>query len=210
MVKYTSFQLSCFPWIASSGTLREQDLLPRFWGIADQIGVTIPDTLLARLQRLVGEDSSETDWDPEIAAQACFDLFDILDSVAPDGFSFSSSEGDGACFGFWLQQDWVEALDCLGLGGCDPTGWAELIGRLVDTGIDPATITDSFQGRVEGWSELDAGKNYAMELADQLDVALQGWPQSCIDWEFAWLELQRDGYMVHSIGGDEWLVFVGV
>ena len=121
---YTSQQLSEFPWIASSDTLREEDLLPRFWGIADQIGATIPDTLLASLQRLVGEESSEADWDSELAAHACYELIELLCDAAPAGFYFGASEGDGACFGFWVttgrppwtQETWTVLYHCQGAG----------------------------------------------------------------------------------------------
>jgi len=206
---YSSQQLSEFPWIASSGTLREEDLLPRFWGVAEQIGATIPDSLLAVLQRLAGEDAQETDWDSELAAEACFDLIALLDNLAPVGFYFGASEGDGACFGFWVTEAWAEALDHMGLGGCDPAGSVELIAELEADGIEPDSIEDSYQGRAEGWSEDRAGADYAMSLADELGVLKSSeWPYTCIDWAGAWQELRMgDGYSLHSIGAGEWLVF---
>jgi len=209
---YSSQQLSYFPWIASSGTLREEDLLPRFWGIAEQIGATIPDSLLARLQRLVGEDAQETDWDSELAAEACFDLIALLDNLAPAGFYFGANEGDGACFGFWATEAWAEALDHMSLGDCDPAGWVELIAELEADGIEPDSIKDSYQGRAEGWSEDRAGADYAMSLANELGLLRAAeWPYSCIDWAGAWEELRMcDGYRLHDIGGGDWLVFRNV
>jgi hypothetical protein len=209
---YSSQQLSDFPWIASSGTLREADLLPRFWGVAEQIGATIPDTLLARLQRLVGEDAHETDWDSELAADTCFELIALLDNLAPVGFYFGASEGDGACFGFWATEAWADALQHMGLGDCDPAGWAELIEELEADGIEPDSILDSYQGRAEGWSEDRAGADYAMSLAEELGVLKSAeWPYTCIDWPGAWEELRMgDGYSLHSIGGGDWLVFRNV
>jgi len=211
---YSSQQLSDFPWIASSGTLREEDLLPRFWDIAEQIGATIPDSLLAVLQRLAGEDAQETDWDPELAADTCFELIALLDNFAPAGFYFGPNEGDGACFGFWATEAWAEALDHMGLGDCDPAGWVELIAQLEADGIEPDSIEDSYQGRAEGWSEDRAGADYAMSLADELGLlraADSDWPYSCIDWAGAWRELYMgDGYSLHSIGAGEWLVFRSV
>jgi hypothetical protein len=209
---YSSQQLSEFPWIASSGTLREEDLLLRFWGVAQQIGATIPDTLLAVLQRLAGEDAQETDWTPELAAQTCFDLIALLDNLAPVGFYFGASEGDGACFGFWVTEAWADALDHMAVGDCDPAGWVELIAELEADGIEPDSIEDSYQGRAEGWSEERAGADYAQTLADELGrLSAAEWPFSCIDWAAAWRELEMgDGYRLHSIGAGEWLVFGSV
>jgi hypothetical protein len=209
---YTAQQLSEFPWIASSGTLRDEDLLPRFWGIADQIGATIPDTLLASLQRLVGEDSSEADWDPELATHACFELIELLCDAAPTGFYFGANEGDGACFGFWVTEAWADALEHMGLGNCDPANWAELIAELENDGIEPDSIEDSYQGTAEGWSEERAGADYAQTLADELGrLSAAEWPFSCIDWAAAWRELEMgDGYRLHSIGAGDWLVFRSV
>jgi hypothetical protein len=209
---YSSQQLSDFPWIASSGTLREEDLLPRFWGVAQQIGATIPDTLLASLQRLVGEDAQETDWDSELAAETCFELIDLLDNLAPVGFYFGASEGDGACFGFWVTEAWADALEHMSLGDCDPAGWAELIAELDADGIEPDSIEDSYQGTAEGWSEERAGADYAQTLADELGrLSAAEWPFSCIDWAAAWRELEMgDGYRLHSIGAGDWLVFRSV
>ncbi len=211
-MNYSPQQLSEFPWIASSGTLREEDLLPRFWGIADQIGATIPDTLLARLQCLVGEDSSEADWDSELATHACFELIEFLCDAAPAGFYFGASDGDGACFGFWVTEAWANALDHMGLGNCDPAGWAELIAELESDGINPENIEDSYEGTAEGWSEERAGADYAQTLVDELGLLKAAeWPFSCIDWAGAWRELEMgDGYRLHSIGAGDWLVFRNV
>jgi len=211
---YSSQQLSDFPWIASSGTLREEDLLPRFWGVAEQIGGTIPDSLLATLDRLVGEDAQETDWDSELAAETCFELIALLGRLAPVGFQFGSNDGDGACFGFWATEAWADALDHMGLGGCDPAGWVELIAELEADGIDPDNIKDIYQGRAEGWTEELAGADYAQTLAEELDRDGDAqwphtcWPYNCINWPLAWRELRiGDGYRLHSIGAGDWLVF---
>ena len=207
-MNYSSQQLSEFPWIASSGTLREEDLFPRFWGIAEQIGATIPDTLLASRQRL-GEDSI---WDSEEATDACFELIALLCDAAPAGFYFGASEGDGSCFGFWVTEAWASALEYMGLGNYDPVDWAELIADLESDGIDPESIEDSYQGTAEGWSEERAGADYAQTLADELGLLRAAeWPFSCIDWAGAWRELvMGDGYRLHSIGTGDWLVFRNV
>ena len=219
MTNYTPDQLASFPWIVNTDTLRPEDLLVKFWSAAETAAVLAnrpqllnPETL-ASLAKLVGEDSSESDWNDDEATQTLQDLSEALQDAAPVGFYFGSNEGDGACFGFWLSEDWCDAMEILGLDGDDPTGWAELIVRLDADGIEPDTIEDAYQGRAEGWDEDKAGADYAQQLAeDTADLSVCNvWPFSCIDWAAAWRELEMgDGYRLHDIGGGEWLVFRAV
>jgi hypothetical protein len=217
MTHYTQDQLASFPWIVSCDTLRAEDLLPKFWSAAETLAVwrsePIPADLLAPLAQLVGEDSSESDWSDDLADQTLADLFDLLQEWSPTGFGFGASEVDGACFGFWITEDWHDALETLGFGDDDPSGWAELISRLDADGLDPDNIEDAYQGRAEGWSEERAGADYAQQLAEDTGAwaGKHVWPLSCIDWEDAWNELRLgDGFRLHDIGGGDWLVFRSV
>lgn len=219
MTHYTSAQLASFPWIVSTDTLRSEDLLVRYWQTAEQLAqladrpALINPGTLAGLQKLVGEDSSESDWNDQQAAELLEDLHEALSDVAPVGFYFGASEGDGACFGFWLGDDWTEALETLGLDGDDPAGWAELISRLEIDGIDPENVEDAYQGRAEGHDETEAGANFAQSTVEEQGLlpTVSAWPFYCIDWEFAWRELVvGDGFRLHDIGGGEWLVFRSV
>lgn len=214
-MNYSDQNLSVFPWIVSCGTLRSEDLLVRFWSIAAQLGGDL-SPILSTLERLAGEDSREVDWSEEEAQDTIGRLFDILQDCAPEGFYFGASEGDGACFGFWLIEGWQTALDVMGLGDCDPSGWAALIASLVADGIDPENIEDAYAGRAEGRSEVVAGADYAMGLAQDVwlpespgGIGWNCWPISCIDWQDAWRELQMGGggYRLQDIGGGDWLVF---
>lgn len=217
MAHYTSDQLATFPWIVSCDTLRTEDLLVKFWSAAEQIGSDLADQL-PDLQRLAGEDSSETDWNDEQAGYALERLTDTLQDAAPTGFWFGASEGDGACFGFWIDQDWADALEHCGIAADDdPEPLAAIIQALELDGIDPDNVEDAYQGRAEGWSEESAGRSFAEELAYNTEAAgvdwggQCAWPLGCIDWDAAWLELQMgDGYRLHDIGGGEWLVFRSV
>jgi hypothetical protein len=105
MTRYNDEQLAAFPWIVSCDTLKTETLLVKFWGTADQLGVKLSDSLVADLTLLVGEDSKESDWNDQLASESLAELIDALNSAAPDGFQFGSEQGDGACFGFWLQED---------------------------------------------------------------------------------------------------------
>ena len=209
MTRYNDEQLAAFPWIVSCDTLKTEPLLVKFWSTADQLGVKLSDSLVADLTLLVGEDSKESDWNDELASESLAELHDALNSAAPDGFQFGSEEGDGACFGFWLQEDWVEAFEHMGLGESDHN--AELIAELIAGGIDPETIEDSFLGQVEAVTEERAGAAYAEQLADELgDYKPTQWPYYCIDWDQAWRELSFDGHWLQSTGGGDWLVFRSV
>lgn len=224
MTTYTPDQLASFPWIVSCDTLRTEDLLVKFWSAAESCAVLAdrqqllsPGTL-ASLTKLVGEDSAESDWDDALASDTLGEVGSALCEVAPTGFYFGASEGDGACFGFWLSDEWFRAMEHLGFGNDDPTGWAELISRLDADGIEPDSIEDAYQGRAEGHSEESAGADYAQELAQDswlpegpCGIGWNRWPVSCIDWSDAWRELTLgDGFRLHDIGGGEWLVFRNV
>ena len=50
---------------------------------------------------------------------------------------------------------------------------------------------------VNGYSEAEAGTDYAQILADEIGAINPelAWPHTCIDWEDAWRELELgDGY----------------
>lgn len=217
MTTYTLDQLASFPWIVSCDTLRPEDLLVKFWSAAEQIGADVAQ-LLPDLQRLVGEDSSESDWNDEQAGWTLESLTDRLQDAAPTGFYFGASEGDGACFGFWLTEEWFDALEHCGIAADgDPEPLAAIIQALELDGIEPETVEDAYQGRAEGYSEEQAGRSYAEELAYETDAAgvdwggQCAWPLGCVDWDAAWRELQMgDGFRLHDIGGGEWLVFRSV
>jgi hypothetical protein len=204
--------------------LRLEDLLPSYWSAVESLaqltGKASPiaaDTL-ADLERLVGEDSSEDAWADELACQLLEEVTDCLQELAPCGFGFGASEGDGACFGFWLSEDWQDALEHLQVDCDDPADCAALVSDLDLDGIDPDNVEDAYEGRAEGYSEDRAGADYAQQLAQDSwlpegpgGVGWNRWPVSCIDWEDAWQELRLgDGYRLYDLGGGDWLVFRSV
>lgn len=214
MNSYTDTELASFPWIISNGTLRSEDLIVSFWETAARLNADL-SSVLSTLELLAGEDSRETDWNDELACETIQSLADILQDCAPAGFYFGSNEGDGACFGFWLSEDWDHALEIMGLADCDPSGWASLIATLAADGVEPDSIEDSYCGRADGYSEESAGADYALALAQETwlpesasRIGWNFWPLTCIDWGHAWRDLEMgDGYRLHDIGGGEWLVF---
>lgn len=206
-------QLRSFPWIVCDrASLRPCDLADAFLGAADTIaellklprpGGTTPAGLrsssVALLQSLATDaPSSVAEPASEEALSALEELSDWLDSRSPAGFSFGTSEADGALFGFFLSSDWAEALEERSLDVLDtPEACALLIQEAEDLGLTPDSFCDGFQGEAEGCCESDAGRSFAQDLADQLgsvDFSALPWPQCCIDWYAAWEALEKDGF----------------
>jgi hypothetical protein len=205
----------------SEGTLKTEDLLVSFWGAAEAAakcrtpGLTFGGshlTLNSALEKLVGEDSSETDWDDERASETLAELTDALQEYAPEGFSFGSQEGDGACFGFWITEDWAAALDHCGAETEDPEAAALLISELDAGGVTPENVEDAFQGEAEGYTEEEAGADFSAQLAKDTGAYddSAAWPYCCIDWEEAWKLLEDDGFWLCRLSPARWLVFRSV
>lgn len=215
MTTYTAQQLADFPWVVSCDTLRPEDLLVKFWNAAETCAVLAnrpellnPETL-ASLSKLVGEDSKEEDWDDEEANLTLEDLSLALDDAAPRGFYFGTSEGDGAAYGFWLDESWGEVLDHCGLDSdCGPERLALFIAELSDRGYDADNLQDSYNGEAEGYTESEAGADAAQMLAEatgELDSVR--WPYCCIDWQEAWDYLAKsDGFSVVQWSPARWVV----
>jgi hypothetical protein len=84
----------------SCGTMRAEDLIPAF-----------SDTL-ARLDKagdykgLLAEAREISDFASDDAGAVLEELFDALNSFAPDYGYFGAHPGDSADYGFWLSDDW--------------------------------------------------------------------------------------------------------
>lgn len=198
MAQYSPARLARFPWIVSTGTLRLEDLLPSYWSAAETLKLELPAPLVAELERLVGADSSADDWSDDAADAAAETLWELLNDAAPCGFYFGASEGDGACFGFWLSDDWRDALEERSIKCETPEHLAALLQELDDHGVTAETLYDAYCGIAEGMDAESAGADYAQQLAEDcgdIDWRNLRWPLTCIDWDAAWRELElNDGY----------------
>lgn len=90
----------------SSGTLRDEDLIPAFFGKLMQIA---PDRA-AELARKYGyspelSDSWSKSTEPSARGKFLDDLDSELNETAPGGYYFGALESDGAAFGFWPISD---------------------------------------------------------------------------------------------------------
>jgi hypothetical protein len=207
---YTTAQLRSFPWLVSSATLRTEDLIPALSTALAQILSSLeqpPFELSSHAEELLlvaesGASSELSSSDREQLSELCADLFEMLDALAPIGFSFSSHEGDGALFGFWLSSEICSELERLNLGAdSEPAALAELLQTLESEGVDIYDLESSFYAEAYGLTEAEAGRDFAQACAENNGILLSpphtmGWPITCIDWEQAWDELRQDGYVL--------------
>jgi hypothetical protein len=102
--------------IVSSGTLREQDLIQACMSFLDDEFPKDVDPIYIHRYNTLKDDTYISDacsgrWsepcadihDPayERLTEALIEVFELMDAIAPLGCYFGSSEGDGACIGFW-------------------------------------------------------------------------------------------------------------
>ena len=218
---YSPAQLRSFPWLVSSATLRTEDLIPALSSALAQILSSLeqpPFELSSQAEELLSAlelpDAEELPGDElvdkikarrsslEQLSELCADLFDMLDALAPTGFSFSSHEGDGALFGFWLSSEICSELERLNLGAdSDSAALAELLQTLESLGVDIYDLESSYYAEAHGSTEAEAGRDFAQACAENNGILLSpphtmGWPITCIDWEQAWDELRQDGYVL--------------
>ncbi|MFA6270921.1 MAG: hypothetical protein WC657_06985 [Candidatus Paceibacterota bacterium] len=97
--------------------MREEDLIPVFADWLEDLDS------LDEYKELVSESRARVEWEEgdetpgeedehqEQGDGILEDLFDALDLFSPDYCSFGASEGDGACFGWWISSDSLED-DC--------------------------------------------------------------------------------------------------
>lgn len=203
---YTPAQLSSFPWLVSSATLRTEDLIPALSSALAQILSSLdqpPFELSSQAEELLliaesGAHEELSSSDREQLSELCSDLFDMLDTLAPVGFSFSSHEGDGALFGFWLSSEICSELEQLNLGAdSDSAALAELLQELESLGVDLWDLESSYYAEAYGSTEAEAGRDFAQACAENSGIELSSdGPLRCIDWEKAWEELRQDGYVL--------------
>jgi hypothetical protein len=82
--------------IISEGTLLTEDLLSAFYGELEELDPGAAKDLYADFCEAM--DAPDTE---EASIFLNETLWDALDAAAPDGLYLGTSEGDGACFGFW-------------------------------------------------------------------------------------------------------------
>lgn len=99
----------------SSGTMREEDLIPAFlYELQHQ------RPMLKGHRKLAAEIAQRSDfpqseksgyWEDGDSTSDLADLFDALNEYAPDHFYFGAHPGDGADYGYWLSEFFQQEFD---------------------------------------------------------------------------------------------------
>lgn len=88
------------------GTLRNCDLVPVFLDVIRetaeyaQLSLNFPSVVTDPCAT-----ESDERWESEEMIYFVEELFDVLDSYAPDGYYFGAHPGDGSDFGFWKNEN---------------------------------------------------------------------------------------------------------
>lgn len=91
----------------SHGSLTSGTLLCKFIDILEEIEPTRALQYRLDFQQYTGFPIHEEVEETEEVSIMLHELFDVLDELAPDGYMFGATEGDGTCFGFWESiDDW--------------------------------------------------------------------------------------------------------
>ena len=112
----------------SSGTMRDEDLLPVF---ADELDYQLSrqskrfprkaHRALIRearrtLRHMTEGTTAQAEKAEEVASEVVAELMDALTEFAPPYTYFGACDGDGADYGFWLLVDWKCSFDGLQVG----------------------------------------------------------------------------------------------
>lgn len=93
------------PGSVSWGTMRPQDLIPRFLEELKGLDEDRYAEYMERIPEDAWDDEEHSWWTSEDASDLLHELFDVLDEYAPEGYYFGSHPGDGSDYGFWPIDD---------------------------------------------------------------------------------------------------------
>jgi hypothetical protein len=154
---YSASQLSQFPWIASSATLRVSDCVVAWADCLAQVAALRGETLDRYLRRRPADQrllnvaaniSARPGCELMSATTAdrlhwlTNDIVFALNNVAPVGTWFGSHPGDGACFGFWLIDDAEAVAELLSLPP-DPSYVVGALQAIDAMGLDCESFADA-------------------------------------------------------------------
>lgn len=85
--------------VVSEGTTRSVDLIKNFYNVLVSTNPQIANDLMATWEDVFATAGTELE-DVDDIANLLTEMFDYLNAIAPAGYSFGTSDGDGACFLF--------------------------------------------------------------------------------------------------------------
>ena len=176
--------------VVSDGTLKPEDLIPKFLN-ALKHDETAHSKFLKDYPEIL-EIQSWDDVDDETKSMLVDELTDALNGIAPDGYFFGASDGDGACFGFWK----VDPDESKKSEGANALPTKEEMKRVVDGlkkdkafsrrySVDDSVLygaIDSEWSPVMSIKDKKTGKTYATILFDgDGKIRINGFPSSPIE-----------------------------
>lgn len=96
----------------SSGTMRAEDLIPEFLAVLES-QKPLRHAHKALAKSITAAMESDGYFDSEESHDDLGALFTALDEYAPEYFYFGGHPGNGADYGFWLSEDFLEEFDGL-------------------------------------------------------------------------------------------------
>jgi hypothetical protein len=93
-----------FTGTVSSGTMREEDLLPKFAYVLEKYGMKRSALTARAAARLI--EMSDTDKNRELVSIVLNEeVWEAMNEIAPEGYYFGAHEGDGSDYGYWLAEE---------------------------------------------------------------------------------------------------------
>jgi len=92
----------------STATMRNEDLIPCFLDVLKELDEKQYDEILGDKDYYYVIELQN--YDSETAHFLLEELFNRLNELAPAGFYFGSHPGNGADYGFWLDEKWSDML----------------------------------------------------------------------------------------------------
>ena len=86
----------------SSGTMREEDLIPCFLSVAEDLRLSREDRASVRRIRKASDVDEDAEYWQDGASEDCSTLFDLLGRYVPEYCYFGAIEGDGAEYGCFV------------------------------------------------------------------------------------------------------------
>lgn len=84
----------------SHGTLKSEDIIPKLLEAADRVHMSKADRSRADLLR---EEFNSGQYDPDLMVE----IMDLLTRYCPPYAYFGANEGDGSCFGCWVDDELI-------------------------------------------------------------------------------------------------------
>lgn len=95
-----------------TGTLRFEDLIPAFVYELQRIADPNDNDAFALINAANGLEMVDDYYtEQDVASDIVLDLIDALNRYAPPRCVFDALEGDGSCFGFWPDFEWLNGYN---------------------------------------------------------------------------------------------------